>query len=908
MAYLAPIHLATSIRHALKLHFLSPDEENLVVAKNNRLEIFSQTHDGLVSQYTRAIYGKITMLSKLRPASSASDHLFVGTDRYMYFVLSWDASSRQLRTERTYVDQADKSARDSQAGDRVHIDPTGSFMTLEIYEGVITIVPVVSPATLPKRASSNHPTPEHGTLGDPIPVRIPEMFVRFSTFFTTRLHAPKAKPKLALLYEDNYKRVKLRIREVDFSPGLSGDGPNAELPEAEQKYEKQLEAGASHLIPVSAPAHGFLVLAETSILYYEPSSQQTLRKPLQEATIFVTWEQIDSQRYVLADEYGKLYLLMLEISAQGTVSGWALDVIGETSKAEVLVYLGEGKVFVGSHSGDSQVIIIKPQAIDITQTLPNIAPIIDFTIMDMGNRSVEGQVNEFSSGQALLVTGSGAFKDGSLRSVRSGVGLEDVGLLDQFENVTNLFSLKSDARSQHVDTLVVSLIAETRIFHFSADGDVEELAEFNGLQLDVSTLFAGNVGSHSIVQVTQSFVRLFDLHTGSLAAEWVPPASETSAAITAVTSNSAALVAAVSGTRLYTLSLDDRLRLLSSHESGFESQIACINIPREPSTALLFVGFWGSTSISVLSLSDLSTTQTASAIPASAAGKASPAIPRSLLLAQVLQDQPPTLFVALADGTVVTFSCDPASGALSNPKSIVLGTQQADLRILPRADGLENVIAIAEHASVVYGSEGRLTYSAVTAEDAAVVAPFDAEAYPGAIAISGPSGLRIANVDEERSTHVQGLHVGETVRRIAHSPDLAAFGLGTISRSLENGVELVQSAFKLADEVTFAIQATYILNDDELIESVMRCKLDDGYGRHVERFVIGTAYIADDSDDAIRGRIVILEVTEDRHLKEICEQNTRGACRVLSMVDGKIVAALIKTVSLLKIGLSGARA
>lgn len=32
MAYIAPIHRPTSVRHALKIRFLSPDEDSLVVA------------------------------------------------------------------------------------------------------------------------------------------------------------------------------------------------------------------------------------------------------------------------------------------------------------------------------------------------------------------------------------------------------------------------------------------------------------------------------------------------------------------------------------------------------------------------------------------------------------------------------------------------------------------------------------------------------------------------------------------------------------------------------------------------------------------------------------------------------------------------------------------------------------
>ena len=888
MAYLAPIHQPTSIRHALKLNFLSPEEESLVVAKNNRLEIYSQSENGILLQHARAIYGKIIMLDKIRPASSPTEQLFVGTDRYMYFVLAWNTNTNSLRTERTFVDQADKSARDSQTGDRCHIDPNRNFMTLELYEGVITVVPIVTSLTRPKKPTQSQAQLEQGTLSDPIPVRIPEMFVRASTFFQNKLQGVKEKPKFALLYEDNYRRVKLKVRELDFSPGLSGDGANAEFVEAQQAYDKSLEPGASHLIPVAAPACGFLVLAETSIMYCEPSSEQILRKPLAWATIFVTWEQIDAQRYVLADEYGKLYLLMLAMNDNNVVVSWDIDVIGETSKAETLVYLGAGRVFVGSHQGDSQVIAIKPRAIEILQTLPNIAPIVDFTIMDMGNRGGESQANEFSSGQARLVTGSGAFKDGSLRSVRSGVGLEDLGLLDQVENVTNMFSLSSQTSSEQVDILVVSFVGETRVFHFSEDGEAEELAEFRGMQLDASTLYAGEVNGN-LIQVTTSFVRLFDLDSGMMSSEWEPPGK-----ITATTSNSVTLVVAVSGSKLFSLSLTDNLDVIGKRESDFTSQIACIDVPTDTANPLLFVGFWGTSMISVLSLADFSTIHTASATPDNISSKT---VPRSLLLANVLADQPPTLFVALADGTVVTFTCDARSGSLTNPKSITLGTQQAELRTLPRADGLDNVIAIAEHASLIYGSEGRLTYSAVTAEDAGVVCPFNAAAFPGAIAIAGPSGLKIAMVDEERSTHVQGLHVGETVRRVAHSPKLSAFGLGTISRSLEEGAEIVRSAFKLADEVTFAIKGSYELNEDELVESVMRCELDEGTGKKAERFVVGTAYIADESTDAIRGRIIILEVTEDGQLKEVCELDVKGACRCLAVVDGKIVAALIKTVS-----------
>jgi DNA damage-binding protein 1 len=207
------------------------------------------------------------------------------------------------------------------------------------------------------------------------------------------------------------------------------------------------------------------------------------------------------------------------------------------------------------------------------------------------------------------------------------------------------------------------------------------------------------------------------------------------------------------------------------------------------------------------------------------------------------------------------------------------------------------VFATCEHPSLIYGSEGRIIYSAVTAEKATSVCSFDSESYPGAIAIATSEDLRIALVDAERTTHVQTLLVNETVRRIAYSPSLKAFGMGTIKRILKGGVEIMQSHFKLADEILFKELDTYPLNEDELVESVMRCELDDGTGSLAERFVVGTAYLEDEPAAAERGRIIILEVTEDRMLKLVTELSLKGGCRCLAMVEGKIVAALIKTVS-----------
>jgi DNA damage-binding protein 1 len=259
-------------------------------------------------QHQKAIYGKVTMLQKLRPALSPTDHLFVGTDRFMYFTLSWNPDKKQLQTEKSFASVADNAARESQTGERCHVDPSGRFMTVEVYEGIITVIPLV------QRGKKRKQEPDIASLGEPQPVRLPEMFVRSSAFLR-----PKAfddKPKLALLYEDTQSKVKLRIREILFA-----GGDQVELEDGEACKE-ELELGASHLIPLQEPSRGLLIVGETSIVYFDDETSELHEEPLDEGTIFVAWERIDAQRFVLADDYGRLYLLMLILDGRSRVQSW----------------------------------------------------------------------------------------------------------------------------------------------------------------------------------------------------------------------------------------------------------------------------------------------------------------------------------------------------------------------------------------------------------------------------------------------------------------------------------------------------------------------------------------------------------------------------------------------------------
>lgn len=638
------------------------------------------------------------------------------------------------------------------------------------------------------------------------------------------------------------------------------------------------------------------MLGETSIKYIDENTNTVVSRALPPSvgpTVFVTWEKVDSQRWLLADDYGRLFFLILELNTEGNVEKWDLQELGTTSRATVLVYLGGGILFVGSHQGDSQVLQISDKSFEVIQTWSNIAPILDFTLMDLGNRTSESQTHEFSTGQARIVTGSGAFNDGSLRSVRSGVGMEELGVLGEMDHITDLWGLQSKSTGEYLDTLLVTFVDETRVFRFSSDGEVEELENFLGLSLTENTLLAMNLPGGRLLQVTEKRALIADLESGMVTFEWTPPTQKT---ITAASANDDRLALVIGGQVLASFDIQSNARLITQRDLGADQQISGVTVPYKPA-GVCIAGFPQSAKVSILSIEDLSEIQS---MPLGPTGEA---FPRSVLVADVLADSPPTLFISMADGSVITFSLDPDNFSMTGMNKLILGSEQPTFKKLPRGDGLFNVFATCENPSLIYGSEGRIIYSAVNSEGASRICHLNAEAFPESIAVATARELKIALVDKERTTQIQTLPMGSTVRRVAYSPSEKAFGLGTIDRKLVGQDEIVKSHFVLADEIMFRRLDALELGQDELIESVIRAEFpagkDGGQDVTKDRFIIGTAYLDEGKEGSIRGRILVLEVEHGRKLIQVAELAVMGACRALAVMGDRIVAALVKTVSAL---------
>ncbi|KAK1972412.1 hypothetical protein LY78DRAFT_650624 [Colletotrichum sublineola] len=908
MSYVAPIHRPSSIRQALSVRLSEDDEnESLVVTRSNRLEVWRVTPTDMYMLGSAAVYGTILLLQRLRPKDSKADLLFVGTDRFQYFTARWDPVTQRLQTEQVIQDAAEPHMRETQSQDKCLVDSTGRFMAMHLWEGVMNVMRLGTRKGQFARLD-----------GAWEQIRLYELFVKASTFVPT----DTGHPTIAFLYQSSIDKEDAHLAIYR----LMSDDKNTSVSRFDPTKDRQFELDikdpyARIIIPVpivedevkryhkrdttgaKAQLGGLVVVGETLLVYVDTLTRTVVEKGLDSPAIFVAWAAYDDTNYFLSDDYGNLHLLTI-LTEGVVVTGLSMKMLGVTSRASCLVYMGDGMLFLGSHYGDSQLLTVHPetQTTKLVQTIPNIAPILDFSIMDLGNAGDSQVGNAFSSGQARIVAGCGVHQNGSLRSIRSSVGLEDIGVLDDLRDVRGLFSLRSHGSAQ-VDTLVVSFITETRVFKFDAEGGIEEVFDFQGLVLDRPTLVAATLPNGRLLQITATAVTVLDSESGMTLNTWAVPDGKT---IVNASANSKWALLSIDGTILVSLNLSDNLsaqeQVLGSGVGSQEDQISCIHAASDIDDVGV-VGFWATGSVSIIHLGTLNALQGETVKQTDD----SVSVPRDLALVQLHPPHllGPTLFVAMEDGQVVSFNVSKEDFSLSSRKSVTLGSQQAGLHILPRpgSEGISNIFATTEHSSLIYSSEGRIIYSAATAEDVTYIAPFDSEAFPDAIFLATDRNIRIAHIDTERRTHVNPLPLRETVRRVAYSPALRAFGIGAIRRELTNNEEVVTSSFQLVDEIVLGVVGKPFHLDGstatEMVESVIRAELPDSMGQLSEKFIVGTSYLADpdiDESSDVKGRILILGVDSDKNPYLIVSHELKGACRSLGIMGDKLVAGLSKTV------------
>ncbi|PVD33437.1 hypothetical protein C0Q70_04693 [Pomacea canaliculata] len=861
--YVVTAHKPTAVNACVTGNFTSPDDLNLIIAKNTRMEIYSVTPEGLRPVKEVGIYGRIAVMELFRPQGENKDLLFVLTARYNAMILEYqqDGETTEIIAR---AHGNDRIGRPSETGIIGIIDPQCRVIGLRLYDGLFKVIPLERENKELKAFN----------------IRLEELMVIDMQF----LHGC-ATPTVVLVHQDHHgrhvKTYEISLRDKEFQKG--------------PWKQDNVETEACMVIGVPEPYGGAIIIGQESVTYHKGENYIPIAPPVIKQSALTCYGRVDANgsRYLLGDMAGRLFMLLLEreekMDGSHVVKDLKVELLGETTIAECITYLDNGVVFIGSRFGDSQLVKLNVEPdengsfVQIMETFVNLGPIVDMCVVDLERQ-----------GQGQLVTCSGAYKEGSLRIIRNGIGIHEHASID-LPGIKGIWALKKN--SEVFDNLLVmSFVGQSRVLMLSGE-EVEE-TELPGFDGDSQTFVCINITPDQMLQITQRSVRLVSLTDQGLLCEWTIRPEGRNISLASCNTTQAAIAA---GSELHYLELAPG-KITHVGHTVMEHEIACLDITPlkegEGRAQLIAVGLWTDISARILRLPSFESLHVEML--------GGEIIPRSILMSTF--EGLHYLLVALGDGSLFYFSLNPDTGMLSEKKKVTLGTQPTVLRPF-RSLSTTNVFACSDRPTVVYSSNHKLVFSNVNLREVNHMCPLNSEGYQDSLALANDSTLMIGTIDEIQKLHIRTIPLGESPRRIAYQEASQTFGVismrtdisessggsgaGPIRPSASTQAQTISSSTGSSVAKPLGISSAsggdmndFVCGDEQEVHSLL--VID----QHTFE-----ALVHPEEAEPKQGRIIVFHYAEGK-VTQVGEKEIKGAAYSMAEFNGKLLASINSSVRL----------
>ncbi|KAK2722376.1 DNA damage-binding protein 1-like [Artemia franciscana] len=890
--YIVTASKPSAVTSCLTGSFTQANQLDLILIKGNILEIFRVAPEGLKPLKEVSINGKIEAGKLFRRKGNTCDSLFLITQKLDVMIIEAKIVDGNVDlVTKAHGNAADRIGKPSEGGVIVLIDPEARCIGLRLYDGLLKIIPLEKDLLDSEKI-----------LITAYNIRLDELQVIDINFLYGYTN-----PTIALIHQNMHGR-HVKTHEISLS--------EKEVAKSPWKQDN-VETEACMIIPVPEPISGAIIVGQESITYHSGITYVAVAPSILKQAPVCCFAPVDETRFLLGTLAGKLLMLLLdkEERMDGTfnVRDLKVEELGEISIPSALTYLDNGVVFVGSHLGDSQIVRLTTEPNDqgtfvtILESFTSLAPILDMVVVDSEKQ-----------GQSRLVTCSGAQKEGSLRIIRNGIGINEIAAIDM-SGIRGLWSLKLGQVDQFQNCLVLSFVGSTQFLDISN----EEAEDFDSIDLatDEETIYCSNTSSSAVLQVTTVGLRTFDQLTRKIISEWLPPSSDP---ITAVAGNMEQVVAAV-GRYLFYFEVKPEGALLMGQKE-LEHDIACLDVTpirdMKEKSDWVAVGLWTDISVRLLSLPNL--------VEACREPLGLDIIPRSVLMTTL--EETPHLFVAMGDGTLLYYVFDPLLPGLGERKKVNIGTKPLILKCF-QSKSSRNVFGCSNHPSIIYSSNRKLVFANVNFKDVLHICSLHAELYPHSLALCTEAGITIGTIDEIQKLHVRTVPMGESVRRIAYQDVTQSFAVlsyrvdtvdssgAVISRpsastraqnfstshatkgtsipstatvTQEPGSEIETHSLLILDQHTFEVIHSHQLLNSEYGTSLTSAYLGEDPHPY---YIVGTAFVLPEDTEPKSGRLLLFQYNDGK-LTEVAEKELKGACYSVHGFNKKILAAINSIVRL----------
>ncbi|GAA5820215.1 hypothetical protein JCM10212_006784 [Sporobolomyces blumeae] len=900
MLYVAAAQPPTAQLGAISCEFYRKGEAIVVVNKLNTLEFNRVTDDGRLELVDSVpVWSGIAAIASVQLPDLETSSVVVLTTCLRLFLLSASPSGRIETMSSISIAEPFGRVSEYQA---IEVDPSSRCIVVHAYDGLVRVVPLAGSSGV---ASASRKTSRTPIRNEPAPAPDPAASDVLNDSFNIRitnlnvtsiaaLYTPTDRmPAIALVYTDHLGQKTLTTYDLDLVQKEVREGPIATEP---------LPDPGSEVCLGRPNDEGVVVVGEESVTVYnvEQPAQETskgkrkasevkktvhCRLPLARITSYAF---CDHTRLLLGDVYGKLFVVDLTIASSGAVESLSAVDLGDTASATAIVPLANSLVYLASRFGDSQVVKLPgssrnsdddtmkddPVASDdlhLVTSYSNLAPILDACVVG-GEGGSAGYV----------VTCSGAYKSGSLRVVRRGVGLTELATLE-LEGIQRLWSLRDSNGRQY---LVLGFFNETTVLRVtSGEAESSDEVEFDvsedelkPFEMTVATLHAATIGD-AFVQVSADGVACASSQAGQDVERWVPQGN---AKITAAASAGHHILVALQGGQAVLLTIEEG-RLVQKGTTSFETDIASLAVSDTASGSFAVVGLWTSQTVHLVALPDLRVC-------------ASETLPSTFLIRSVLlptfSDGVTLLFAGLGDGSLSTMAVDLAQGTIhrASLKTVVLGERPFTLTQVSSDGNGTNVFACGDHPTIVSRSKDRLVYSSVNSEDVTSVASLGAN-----LAVASPTSLRLGRIDAIQQVDVRTVPLDEDEpRRIAHDADTRTFAVLCSRRDVDRstGSQMTASSLKLFSEEAFTPRGSVAFGPKEEGQCLTRVHVAES-----SFFAVGTAIVDEGSAGAEpdKGRLLVYRQASSSpdQLELVVEADTNGCpFALVDIGDGFVGVAI----------------
>ena len=532
--YIANISKSTAVTHCLSCKFFSQEKLNLILSKNDIIEFYDLTKEGLVKNNFINIFGKIEILLNIPShEKNKKDNLFILSEDLDFALLSFNNNSNNIDT--ILNGSVHEEIGRKQDGVFYSLDLMKNFLIISAFKNIFKLICVNNEMRIVEKYHDFTIKYQYEDIIFLAPFslnyvfkdNIEKHYKNILTFAviktdiidntnnaTTDTSSNELPQEISfetfqiLVDANEYKHYSylwkndlLNTISIDTKDNTKNDNAySAEDINLLQKID--LSENPTVSLMITHPDGLVILFFSNYVQYYKYDQKKKKllakkdKKISYEERKFTTYTLIDEKnyKYFVIDEYGNLFLLVLILpfSEEKNKSDLIFQFLGEINYSTCLAYLDNNYLFVGSNKANSQLVKIEKNEnnfINVIENFDTLAPISNLTLV---NKNIENE------NHVELITISGIEKNCCVNMIKKGIPaiFEDEV---EIKNIKNVFKVNLNKNNHNIITFIITTINNSIILDYDQNSNKLSLNKQIKLNKNDKILFAKTIYNNTLL-------------------------------------------------------------------------------------------------------------------------------------------------------------------------------------------------------------------------------------------------------------------------------------------------------------------------------------------------------------------------------------------------------------------------